>query len=98
MYSTVKIVERNNKQHVIGFGVEGLSLGVIKYDYSNVEWKTFVTRELAFRKQEKWEHELTMERIRELEEAEKAEAYDPLAVKSLKSRYVALPLVSKLTG
>jgi hypothetical protein len=28
----------------------------------------------------------------------KQEAYDPLAVKSLKSRYVALPLVSKLTG
>jgi hypothetical protein len=78
--------------------VDGLSLGVIKYEYSYVEWNTFVTRELAYRKQEKWEHELTMKRIRELEEAEKAAAYDPLAAKSLISRYVAFPLVSKLTG
>jgi len=71
MYSTVKIVERNNRPHIIGFGVDGIRLGKIKYDYCYVEWKTFVSRELTFRKQNKWEHDLTVDLMRELEEAEK---------------------------
>lgn len=95
VYCTIELVERNNRPHMIAFGVEGIRFGEIKYGHTYVEWKTFVTRELAYRKQNEQEHELSVELMRELQEAEKEETYNPLQVKGLKNRLLALPLCSR---
>jgi hypothetical protein len=97
MYCNLKIVERDNKPHIIAFGVDGLRFGEIKYDYSYVEWKTFVNREMTFHQQDELEHELTNELMQTLKDAERQETYDPIALKRLKNRVVALPL-SSMTG
>jgi hypothetical protein len=98
MYCTVKIVEKNNRPQVIAFGVDGIRFGEIKYNFTYVEWKTFVNREIAFPQQKKWEHEVNKELMQELREAKRPETYNPIAIRSLKNREVALPLLSRNTG
>jgi len=95
IYCTVKIVERNNRPHIIAFGVDGIRFAEIKYDSTYIEWKTFVTRELAYRKQHKLEHELTENLMREMGETEKEETYNPLLARRLKNRILALPMASR---
>ncbi|MDE3184462.1 MAG: hypothetical protein KGM16_13675 [Bacteroidota bacterium] len=94
MYCTLKIVERNNRPHIIAFGVDGIRFAEIMYDFTYVEWRTFVPRELAFRKQVELERELTEELMREMRESEKEETYNPLLVTKLKNRVVSLPMAS----
>ena len=98
MYCTIKLVERNNSPHVIAFGVDGIRFGEIMYDCTYVEWKTFVTRELAYRKQNEWEQELNIELMRELEETQNRERCNSLQVTSLRNRVVALPVPARHTG
>lgn len=95
MYSTLKIFERNKRPHLIAFGVDGIRFGEIMYDFSYVEWKTFVNREMAFRQQKELEHDLNQELMQELRIAKRPETYNPIAIRSLTNRVVALPLVSK---
>jgi hypothetical protein len=95
MYCTFKVVERNNRPHIIAFGVDGIRFGEIKHDSTYVEWKTFVTRELAYRKQNELEHKLTKDLMREMGETEKEETYNPLLARSLKNRILALPMASR---
>ena len=98
MYCTLKMIERNNRPHIIGFGVDGIRLGEMMYDLNYVEWKTFVNRELAYSKQKEWEHKLNIELMMELKETENKETYNLPEIKSLKNRVVALPLLAKDTG
>ncbi|HEV2831971.1 MAG TPA: hypothetical protein VGW31_08315, partial [Hanamia sp.] len=98
MYCTLKLVERNNSPHVIAFGVDGIRFGEIMYDYTYVEWKTFVTRELAYRKQNAWEQELNIDLMRELEETQNKERCNPRQVMGQRNRVVALPLPARHTG
>ncbi len=98
MYCTIKPVIRNNSPHVIAFGVDGIRFGKVICDCNYVEWKTFVTRELAYRKQNEWEQELNIDLMRELQETQKEETYNSLQVKSLRNRVVALPLPARHTG
>jgi hypothetical protein len=95
MYCTLKIVERNNRPHIIAFGVDGIRFAEIMYDFTYVEWRTFVPRELAFRKQVELERELTEELMREMRESEKEETYQPLLASKLKNRVVSLPVGSR---
>lgn len=98
MYCTLKIDERNNRPHVIAFDADGIRFGEIKYNFSYIEWKTFVNREIAFHQQKKLERELNKELMQELKKAERQETYDPIAIMSLKNRVVALPLLSRYAG
>lgn len=98
MYCTLQIVERNKRPHIIAFGVDGIRFAEINYDLNYVEWKTFVTRKLAYSKQNELEHELTDDLMRELEATEREENDAPLKVRNLKNRLVALPLLSKHTA
>ena len=97
MYSNGKIVEKNNKHHIIGFGVDGIRLGEVKFmsNYSYVEFKTFVTRKLAFSAQKKLERELFESLVDELESAEENQCgRDEL--REFKNRLAVLPVVSKI--
>jgi len=58
--------------------VDGIRFAEIMYDYTYVEWKTFVPREFAYRKQIELEHELTTELMSGMRESEKEETYNPL--------------------
>ncbi|MEO6893544.1 MAG: hypothetical protein ABI136_00845 [Ginsengibacter sp.] len=97
MYSHVKFVERNNKPHIIGFGVDGIRLGEVKCEpkYSYVEWKTFVTRKIAYGFQKKMERELFKELVVEMQIAEE-ENLDREILLGLKSRIAVLPVVAKI--
>ena len=95
VYCTIKIVERNNRPHIIAFGVDGIRFAEIVCDGSYVEWKTFVPRDFAYRKQIQLEHELTEDLMREMRESEKEETYNPLLAKSLMNRIVSLPVSSR---
>ena len=94
MYCTLKIVERNNRPHIIAFGVDGIRFAEIMNDGSYIEWRTFVPRELAYRKQVELEQELTEELMREMRESEKEETYQPLVTRSLRNRVVSIPMAS----
>ena len=94
MYCTLKIVERNNRPHIIAFGVDGIRFAEIMYDGSYIEWRTFVPRELAYRKQVELEQELTEQLMREMRESEKEETYQPLVTRSLRNRVVSIPMAS----
>lgn len=98
MYCTLQIHKRNNKPHIISFGVDGIRFAEIMYDWTYIEWRTFVPRELAFREQVKLEHELTEELMREMWESEQEEIYNPLVARSVRNRVVALPGVSKISA
>ena len=94
MYCTLKIVERNNRPHIIAFGVDGIRFAEIMNDGSYIEWRTFVPRELAYRKQVELEQELTEQLMREMRESEKEETYQPLVTRSLRNRVVSIPMAS----
>jgi hypothetical protein len=98
VYCTIQMVERNNRPHLIAFGVEGIRFAEIKYDSTYVEWKTFVTRELAYREQKELEQALADDLVSDLEEAEKEETYNELQVRCLKSRVFALPVGARHTA
>lgn len=97
MYSHIKMVDRHNKPHIIGFGVDGIRLGEIKYElsYNYVEWKTFVTRKIAYGFQKKMERELFKELVEEMQIAEE-EKCDRDTLLRLKGRIEVLPHVTKI--
>lgn len=90
VYSQVKLIRQPHRIHIIGFGIDGLRLGEVKYDMSYVEWKTFVSRDLTYPKQDKMEHEL-IEHLRiEIAEAVKDEMCDPKYIERKKNVYLSL--------
>ncbi len=56
-YGRNEIIEKEGKCHIIGFRSQGLQFGLVKYNKSYIEWKTFVNSELAFRSQEKMQQQ-----------------------------------------
>ena len=56
-YGQNKMIEKGSNTHIIGFRPQGLQFGLVKYNSTYIEWKTFVNRELAFRSQEKMERD-----------------------------------------
>jgi hypothetical protein len=98
VYCNIKIVKRDDKPHVIAFGVDGVRFGEIKYDFTYVEWKTFINREITFRQQQEWEYELAIDVMRQLDAAEKKDAESPFDVRSLRNRVAALSIPSRCAG
>ncbi|MGN6601807.1 MAG: hypothetical protein ACTHK8_05105 [Ginsengibacter sp.] len=95
MYCTLKMDKRNNKPHLIAFGVDGIRFAEIMYDFTYVEWRTFVPRQLAFREQVELEQELAEELMQEMRESEVQETYDPLRGKSVRNRVVSIPTTAR---
>jgi len=60
-YGRNKMIENGTTTQIIGFRPQGLQFGLVKYDKSYIEWKTFVNNELAFRSQEKIKREAIKE-------------------------------------
>jgi hypothetical protein len=58
VYAPCKIIKKDKKQCIIGFCIDGLGLGVLKYNRRNLEWKTFISKDLTFREQDEMEQEL----------------------------------------
>ena len=96
MYCTLKAVVRNNKPHIIGFGVDGIRLGEIRYDFTYVEWKTFVNRELAFKNQKELECKLIKDLMLELELVQEKES-DYRKIMGFKNCLSVLPLPFKVS-
>lgn len=92
LYSTQKEVERNNRPHLIAFGVDGIRFAEIMYDGTYIEWKTFVPRDLAFRQQKEWEHKLSERLLKDLKESEKEDPNNFGFLLCLKSTMVSIPV------
>jgi hypothetical protein len=94
-YCTYEIVERNNRPHIIAFGADGIRFAKIMYNSTYVEWKTFVTRELAYRKQNEIERKLKVDLMRKMVESEKKETYNPELLRELKNTMSVFPMDSR---
>ena len=90
VYSQIKLIQKNNRIHIIGFGIDGLRLGEVKYDMTYVEWKTFVSRDLTYRKQDEIEKELIEDLRIQIEEAVKDEMCNPRDIERKKNVYLSL--------
>ena len=93
LYCTQKLVQSKKSSYLVAFGVDGIRFGRIKHNGRYVEWKTFVTREMADARQKAWERSLNMQRLLEL-----PEAFDPAALMKVKSKVIALRGLSKNVG
>ena len=78
-------IEKNEKMYTIGFCRDGFLLGEVKYNNVWLEWKTFVSRNLARADQDEMEKEL-MEQLHSIETELGKETADTMKLKIIQDK------------